>query len=47
MTRVEEVGGQVADREACVEAKQSREVAGSVRCSEKELDKIAPAWACI
>ena len=34
------------DREACVKAKQSREVAGSVRCYEKELDKIAPVWAC-
>jgi len=27
------------DRKACVEAKQSREVAGSVRCSEKKLDE--------
>jgi len=35
------------DREACVEAKQSREVAGSIRCFEKNLDVIAPAWACI
>jgi len=34
------------DREACVKAKQSREVAGSIRCYEKELDKIAPVWAC-
>ena len=30
------------DREACVEMKQSREVAGSVRCSEKKLDQNAP-----
>ena len=30
------------DREACVEAKQSREVAGSVRCSKKKLDENAP-----
>jgi len=30
------------DREACVEAKQSREVAGSVRCFEKKLDESAP-----
>ena len=34
------------DRESCVKVKQSREVAGSVRCYEKELDKIAPVWAC-
>jgi len=30
------------DREAFVETKQSREVAGSVRCSEKKLDKMLP-----
>ena len=30
------------DREACVEAKQSREVAGSVRCSERKMDENVP-----
>jgi hypothetical protein len=30
------------DREACVEAKQNREVIGSVRCSEKKLDQNTP-----
>ena len=29
------------DHEACIEAKESREVAGSVRCSEKKLDENA------
>jgi len=29
-------------REACVEAKQSREVDGSVRCSEKKMDENTP-----
>ena len=29
-------------REACVEAKQSREVAGSVGCSEKNMDENTP-----
>ena len=32
------------DREVCDEAKQSREVAGSVLCSEKNLDKLAPRY---
>ena len=30
------------DCESCIEAKQSREVAGSVRCSKKKLDQNAP-----
>ena len=30
------------DREACIEAKQSREVARSVRCTKKKLDQNAP-----
>ena len=34
-------------REACVEAKQSREDAGSVRCTRKNLDCFAPARVCI
>ena len=29
------------DSEACVEEKQSREAAGSVRCSERKMDKNA------
>lgn len=34
-------------REACVEAKQSREGGVSVRCSDKNMDRFAPAWAVI
>ena len=43
----EDKDGTWRHHKACVEAKQSREDAGSVRCSRKNLDNFAPEWVCI
>ena len=41
------VEGMWRHREACVEAKQSREGGVSVQCFYKKLDEFAPAWPVI
>ena len=42
-----QVEGTWHHREACVEAKRSREGDVSVRGSSKKMDEFAPAWAVI